>query len=117
MSTFVLNVLFEPKFWRRYCSTKLERNSYMNFLCSPLESISWRRPCIQYIQVLYIYQLSLVPPPPHFYTWRTQWYTARSKFNFKIHMYSYSYCLFIVILHSFKFLQIKFSLSKVDLNN
>ena len=31
MSTFVLNVPFEPKFWQRYCSIKLERNSCMKF--------------------------------------------------------------------------------------
>ena len=31
MSTFLLNVPPELKFWRRHCSTELERNSYMKF--------------------------------------------------------------------------------------
>ena len=32
MSTFLLNFpLPEPKFWRRHCSTGLERNSNMKF--------------------------------------------------------------------------------------
>ena len=43
----------------------------------PLKPKSWRRPCIQ--NILYNYQLLLVPPPPHthnFYTWRTPCYTT-----------------------------------------
>ena len=47
MSTFLLNVPPEPKFWRRHCSTGLERNSCMKFclMFLPPQPKSWRRPC------------------------------------------------------------------------
>ena len=32
ISTFLLNVSPEPKFWRRHCGTKRERNSFMKIL-------------------------------------------------------------------------------------
>ena len=73
MSRFVLNVFSQPKFWRRHCSTGLERNSCMKFLLMfPPPPKFWRRPCIQYCMSIFMF--SLVPPPrPNFYTWRTPW--------------------------------------------
>ena len=61
LCTFVLNVprteiLETPLQYRTW-----EKFMYELFLMFPLEPKSWSRPYIQYI--LYIYQLSLVPPP------------------------------------------------------
>ena len=51
MSIFLLNVSSEPKFWRRHCSTKRERNSCMKFcLMFPLNQNSG--------------SASAQPPPP-----------------------------------------------------
>ena len=38
VSTFLLNVSPEPKLWRRHCSTKRERNSYMKFCLMSLQT-------------------------------------------------------------------------------
>ena len=69
MSTFVLNIPSNRNFGDAIVVQDLRGIHVYNFFDVPLEPKSWSRPCIQYI--LYIYQLSLVPPPPNFYTWRT----------------------------------------------
>ena len=61
MSTFVLNVPPGPKFRWRHCSTGLERNSCIKlFSMFPLRTKILAPP-------LYIYELSLVPPPQFLY--------------------------------------------------
>ena len=84
MSRFMLNVFSKPKFWRRHCSTGLERNSCIKiFLMSPPNQNSGAAPVysiyavyIQYIYSIYtvyiqyiycIFMLSLVPPPQFLY--------------------------------------------------
>ena len=57
MSTFLINVPPEPKFWRRHCSTGLEWNSCMKFcqMFPPPEPKSWSRywyNCTLYIIVV-----------------------------------------------------------------
>ena len=67
MSTFVLKVHLEPKFWRRHCSTGLERNSCMKlFSIFPLEPKSWSRPCLQYSLYCIFISCHLCPPPQIF---------------------------------------------------
>ena len=64
MSRFVLNVFSQPKFWRRHCSTGLERNSCMKFflmfpptqkkiLAPPLYTVG--------VYILYIYFVTCAP--------------------------------------------------------
>ena len=67
MSTFVLKVHLEPKFWRRHCSTGLERNSCIKlFSMFPPRTKILESPQYSVQFILYIYQLSLVPPPQIF---------------------------------------------------
>ena len=70
VSTLLLNVPPEPKFWRRHCSTGLERNSCTTYEIlsgvPPLPELkSWRHPCeidIYEIDVsiLYIFTLDMI---------------------------------------------------------
>ena len=74
MSRFVLNVFSQLKFWRRHCSTGLERNSCMkSFLMFPPPTKILAPPLYTVrVYILYIYFVTCAPP--NFYTRRTPWY-------------------------------------------
>ena len=65
MSTFVLNVALPNRNFGDAIEIQDLRGIRVSNVSSPLEPKSWRRSCIQYI--LYIYRLSLLPPPKFLY--------------------------------------------------